>query len=200
MNDEKLRAIRALRNKIVHLPTSALKECGLSDYDISNLIIDGEIQRIKRGLYRWVESSIEYSEMAEVAQIVPAGVFCLYSAFAYWELSTYIPKQHTLAVPRHMRIPSLPPYPKIKVVKYNDVRYNTGITSAQEGNSVVMVYDLEKTVCDAIVHRNRIGLDLVKEILGNYVGKPQINIKLLTEYAKKMRIYGPVKTYFEVLL
>ncbi len=63
-----------------------------------------------------------------------------------------------------------------------------------------MVYDLEKTVCDAIVHRNRIGLDLVKEILGNYVGKPQTNIKLLTEYAKKMRVYGPVKTYFEVLL
>lgn len=198
MNEEKLRVIRTLRNAMSHASTQTLRNHGLNEFDIHFLVHNGMMERVKRGLYRWID--LDYNEMVEVSLIVPAGVFCLYSAFAYWELSTHIPKQYTLAVPRESHIPALPSYPSIKVMKFTGARFTTGIADERVGNDIVSIYDLEKTVCDAVIHRNRIGLDLVKEILEKYVSRPDKNIRHLTSYSRLLRVYGPIKTYLEVML
>ena len=107
-------------NKIIaeqglFVSADSIKQYGLNSYDINVLLAAGRLERIKRGLYTWKHSGREYNELAEVAGIVPDGVLCLFSALGFHELTTYIPKEHTVAILRTMRKPVLPPYPPIKI-------------------------------------------------------------------------------------
>lgn len=48
-----------------------------------------------------------------------------------------------------------------------------------------LITDIERTVCDAVKYRNKIGLDVCGEIIDTYLKKGNRNISLLHEYAKK---------------
>ena len=54
----------------------------------------------------------------------------------------------------------------------------------------VQIYDLEKSVCDAIKFRNKIGVDVSSEILKNYLKRQDRDLTKLNEYSHKMRIAG----------
>lgn len=49
---------------------------------------------------------------------------------------------------------------------------------------------MEKSVCDAVKFRNKIGVDVSSEILKNYLSRDDRNLTLLSDYSKKMRITG----------
>jgi hypothetical protein len=53
-------------------------------------------------------------------------------------------------------------------------------------------------VCDAIKYRNKIGTDVMAEILNAYLSSSQVNIDLLCRYAKELRVYSTLKQYLEV--
>ena len=59
---------------------------------------------------------------------------------------------------------------------------------------------MEKSVCDAIRYRNKIGIDVSSEILKNYLSRKERNITRLTAYAKSMRIAGILNKYLEIQL
>ncbi|MGE4282675.1 MAG: Abortive infection protein AbiEi [Clostridia bacterium] len=177
-----------------------LKSYGLNTYDIGLLLSDGRLERVKRGLYKWTHLQQEYNEMVEVAGIVPEGVLCLFSALSFHELTTYIPKEYNVAILRTMRKPVLPSYPPIRIVYLSKQRFDTGIIEVKIQGYKIKIYDLEKTVCDAVIYRNKIGVDIVKEVMERYILKPQKNLQRLTEYAEKLRIFKMIKTYLEVLI
>lgn len=52
----------------------------------------------------------------------------------------------------------------------------------------VLITDMERTVCDAVKYRNKIGLDVCGEVIDNYLKKENRNISLLHEYAQKLRV------------
>ncbi len=62
----------------------------------------------------------------------------------------------------------------------------------------VLITDLEKSVCDAVKFRNKIGLDVCAEIFHNYLAMPEKNISRLFEYAGQMRIKNTLKTYLQM--
>ena len=59
---------------------------------------------------------------------------------------------------------------------------------------------MEKSVCDAIRYRNKIGIDVSSEILKNYLSRKERNITRLAAYAKSMRIAGILNNYLEIQL
>jgi hypothetical protein len=59
---------------------------------------------------------------------------------------------------------------------------------------------MEKSVCDALRYRNKIGIDVSAEILRNYLSRKERNITRLTSYAKSMRIAGVLNNYLEIQL
>lgn len=183
-----------------YISTKDLKREGLNVYDINVLLEKGEIERVKWGLYRWTETQNEYHEMEEVSRLVPQGVLCLFSALAWHELTTYIPKVSAIAIPIKARKPVLPKYPPIKIYYFSDVRFETGIEIIHINGHPVKIYDLEKTVCDIILYRNKIGMDIVKEVMENYVGKRGKNVQRLMQYAEALRVLAILKTYLEVLI
>jgi hypothetical protein len=62
------------------------------------------------------------------------------------------------------------------------------------------MYNVEKTVCDMVKFRNKIGIDIVKEVLHNYVRRKDRKIHLLSQYARQMNIAGILSNYLEMLL
>ena len=85
-------------------------------------------------------------------------------------------------------------------IYYSKTRYDIGIEYIKTKNGNFKVYDMEKTICDLLFYRNKIEKEIIKEILNNYVKRNDKDINKLTNYAKQLRVYEILKTYFEVLL
>lgn len=65
---------------------------------------------------------------------------------------------------------------------------------------MVRITDVERTVCDAVKYRNKIGLDVCGEVIDNYLKRKDRNISLLHEYAGKLRIGTILTKYLETRL
>lgn len=179
------------------LTTRELKEAGVSYYSIQKLLQNGQVERIKRGVYRWSEG-IE-DEWLEVNKIVPQGIFCLFSIAVLFELSTFVPSQYHVAIPWKDKV-RLPDYPPIKLYFWKDAQYELGQTTHQRNEFELPVYDLEKTVCDFIKLRNKVGLDVTKEVIRSYLDRKDRNLNKLMDYSRRLKISSVVEKYIELLV
>lgn len=153
------------------------------------------IHKVRRGLYRWNELADGSEAMIEVCKLVPSGILCLLSAWHYYDLSTYIPHEHHVAINKNEKV-RLPDYPPIKLYFRDKTNYELGITD-RDG---IRIYDLEKSICDLIKYREKIGMDTVSEVLKNYLHRTDKNLDQLFKYAKVMRIELILKEYLLILL
>lgn len=145
----------------------------------------GEIVRVRQGIYALNEGLSK--QMIDVETVVPGGVLCLYSAWSHHELTTQIPQAYYIAVERSRKI-ILPEFPPIELSFVSRKIYELGIEEAEIDGLNVRVYDLEKSVCDAIKYRNKIGLDVSSEIFKNYLARKDRDISRLYEYGYKLRV------------
>lgn len=62
------------------------------------------------------------------------------------------------------------------------------------------ITDIERSVCDAVKYRNKIGIDIMSEIIDNYLHRTDRNLSRLTDYAKKLRVYVTLHQILQVKL
>jgi predicted transcriptional regulator of viral defense system len=167
-------------------------------YHLRKLIKNGIVSRVKRGLFRLNDSPRVFQE-AEVARMIPNGIFCTFTAWSYYELTTQISAEYHIAIPRTIKI-VLPGYPPVKLYYYGIETFNIGKTSAKINGSLVNVYDLERSVCDAVKFRNKIGTDMLSEILHNYIRRKDKNLDKLLKYATGLRISNTLKPLLQIML
>jgi len=180
--------------------THEISELGVNRYYLSELEKSGIITRIKTGLYKWNEYDFDFNfELTEVFIIAPKGVLCLKSALAYHGLTTYNPWQYEIAIERNNKV-AIPEYPPMKIIYFSKDLYNLGLTEVDMDGHKIRVYDKEKTICDCIRYRNKIGIDMVKESLHEYLKRKDRDFNKLVIYAEKCRVQKLVKEYFEVLV
>lgn len=177
-----------------------LKAFGLSLYKIAQLVKNGTLSKVNRFCYENMTYAGEESDFYYAAAYVPRGVICLLSAAAYHGLTTYIPGEIDVAIPRKTRVSTLPDWPTIVLHYYTDARHAFGIETICEGLNHFQVYDLEKTVIDIVHYRESIGIEEMREVLTSYLGRQESNVSKLTEYAKKMGCEKALRTYLEVLV
>ena len=67
------------------------------------------------------------------------------------------------------------------------------------GNEIP-AYDLERTICDVIRSRNKLGTETFLAALKLYATNPKKDLNKLNSYAKKMRVANVLRQYLEVLL
>ena len=174
-----------------------LLEKGVSYHDINKLLTSEVLIKLKRGIYKWV--TMDINELVEVAHIIPKGVFCLQTACFYYDLTTSIPSEFHIAIPDEQRV-VVPDYPPIKIYYWNNVPYHLGIQTVVVDNQNILMYDLEKTICDTIRHRHKIGFDVLKEVLKNYLNRKDRNLNRLNIYAKQLNIHNKVNDFIKILL
>ena len=145
----------------------------------------GTIVRVRQGIYALNEGLAK--PMIDIERLVPGGVLCMYSAWSQYKLTTQIPISYSIAVERSRKI-TLPEYPPIELFFLSKNVFELGVSEAVIEGFQVKIYDMEKSVCDAVKYRNRIGIDVSSEILRNYLSRKDRDITRLYAYANAMRL------------
>lgn len=170
---------------------------GINKYHLKKLVENGQVEKLQHGIYKLTE--YETHEFVEIKKIIPNGIICLYSAWNYYELTTYIPHEYHIAIERKSKI-KLPDYPPIKIYYWDSSILQIGVNKEVIDKVKIEIYDIEKSVCDAVKFRNKIGKDILNEILTNYLKSSNKNIDKLIKYAKLLRVELILKNYLDVLI
>jgi hypothetical protein len=161
------------------------------------LIDEGIVIRVKRGVYCYEDM---YSgTMIDIERVVPGGVLCLFSTWLHYELSTSIPQEYNIAIEKNRKV-TLPDYPPIHLHRWKKEYYELGVTTEKIYDFTVKIYDVEKSVCDAIRFRNKVGIDTVSEILKNYLKRQDKDLDKLVRYAKVLRIEKYVREIIGMMI
>lgn len=137
--------------------------------------------------------------MLDIERIVPGGVVCLYNAWSHYKLTTTIPPSFCVAIERKRKV-VIPPTLPVTLYYWKEENLSLGVTEAVLSGHTVRITNLERSVCDAVKYRNKIGLDVYAEIVRTYLRKEVRDLSLLTEYAKRLRVWSTLKNYLEIAL
>ena len=160
----------------------------------------GFLERLERGLYRLAElPEIGDPDLVTVALKVPAGVVCLISALAHHELTTQIPHEVSLALPRRSEYPRLR-FPPIRVYWFSDQAIASGVDTHTIDGIPVRIFSPEKTIADCFKYRNKLGLDVALEALRLYCKRRRPNLDAVMRYTKIDRVQNVIRPYLEAML
>jgi predicted transcriptional regulator of viral defense system len=163
------------------------------------LTASSRLEKVGRGLYRLPESALfEHDSLAVIATRVPQAVFCLLTALQFHELTTQLPRQIWIAMPRGSHLPRID-YPPVKMVQYSGAAYAQGIEDHERDRVLLRVYSVAKTVVDCFKHRNKIGLDVALEALREARERKKVSADELWCYAKICRVTNVMRPYLEAL-
>jgi len=164
---------------------------------LTRLTAAGLLVRIGRGLYRLPDSQgSEHESLVTIATKVPQAVFCLLTALQFHELTTQLPRQAWIAMPRGSHAPRLD-YPPIKMVQFTGEAYTAGVEEVERDGVKLRVYCVAKTVADCFKHRNKIGLDVALEALKDARAGNKASADEIWRFAKVCRVANVMRPYLE---
>ena len=162
-----------------------------------NSVIDGSVVRVRRGVFALPTAMA--NTMYDIGRIVPGGVLCNYTAWSHYGLTTQIPMYICVAIEQKRKI-KLPAYPPISLSYQSKEQLALGCERANIGGYDVNIFNMERSVCDALKNRNKIGMDVCAEIINNYIRRKDRNLNLLSEYAQKLRVGNVLHNYLQLAL
>ena len=173
---------------------------GISAVNVVNMCNAGFLARVSHGYYQLAEHDAP-SEVQLLATLIPKGIVCVESALFHYGYSDFTPRKWSIAVPRSMSrtkldvtVLALQPY------YVQSELYELGKTTDNFDGVMLSVYDRERTICDCFKYRSRIDNEIFIKELNAYVSDKKKNLKNLSDYAKKLRVYKKVTELMEVLL
>ena len=182
------------------LAVSDLLSAGFSYYKINKLVAEGKLIKLNNKMYENTAYSGEVSDFSVVSAYAPKGILCMMTAIRYYALTTYLPDSVDIAIERNMKISTMPEWPSINIWYFPEKRYNTGIVRIADAAGEYRIYDIEKTVIDILYYRNKVGIEETKEVLRNYLARPDRDLIRLRRYADTLGCKNILGTYLEVLL
>lgn len=181
------------------LRASDLDEMGVPRVYLTRLTASGQLERAGRGLYRLPESPLsEHESLVVIAAKVPQAVFCLLTALQFYELTTQLPRQVWIAMPRGSHVPRIV-YPPVKMVQFSGDAYAQGVEVFERDQVKLRIYGVAKTIADCFKHRNKIGLDVAIEALKDARSRRKVSADELWHYAKICRVANVMRPYLEAL-
>lgn len=194
---EKYKKIFLENNGILRVSTAI--RLGIPKYVIYNLVKHGELVKEGNGLYRIrAIEPLGDPDLVQVSLRVPKSVICLLSALYYYDLTTQIPHQIYIALPRDVKNPTID-HPPIRAFHFSEKSYLAGIGEQTIDGVKVKIYGREKTIADCFKFREKIGVEIAREALKDYLSQPRPNIQLLIKYAKVNRVENVMRPYLEAL-
>ena len=191
-----LREIAAPNGGIIDNKTASTH--GIPRWVLAKLCSEGILQRIARGQYIFFDDMQD--DLLSISKRSANLIFSHETALFLHGISDRVPFEHTVTVPSN-RVPSKAVLEECKVYYIKPELFELGKTplATPMGNNV-SAYDLERTICDVVRSRSKIGTETFLAALKAYAANPKKNLNLLDNYAKQMRLAGVVRKYLEVLL
>ena len=160
----------------------------------------GALEQLSRGLFRLSSlPKLGNPDLVSVSLKIPQGVICLVSALAFHDLTTQVPHQVYVALPRGTEPPRIS-FPPIRVFWFAGPAFTEGVEVHKLDGVSVRVYGPEKTLADCFKYRNKIGLDTAVEALKLYLERRNAKTNELLQYAAVCRVQKIIRPYLEALL
>jgi predicted transcriptional regulator of viral defense system len=172
---------------------------GIHPRTLYRLRDENRLVTVSRGLYRLADlPELSDPDLVSVATRIPQSVICLISALAFHEITTEIPHEVSIALPRTVKKPRLD-YPPLRVFWFSGESLTEGIEEHKIDGVTVRIYGPEKTVADCFKFRNRIGLDVAIEALKLCRERRGSTPRKLLHYARICRVERIMRPYLEAL-
>ena len=172
------------------LRTAQVLRAGIHPRDLYALRDAGVLETVSRGLYRLADlPPLAEPDLVTVALRVPKGVIAAISALHFHGLSTEIPHEVSIALPKGTSRPRLE-WPPLRVYWFSGAMYSSGIDTHERDGVTLRVYGAAKTVADCFKLRNRLGIDVAVELF---------TPAELLRAAKTCRVAAIVRPYLEAL-
>lgn len=153
--------------------TQDVAPLGLDSLDLGQLVEDGVIERISRGLYRLAEWPVtEDHSIAAVCARVPDAVVCLLTALRVHDIGTQLPHEVWIAIDRKARPPRFPEVPT-RVVRFNAAQLQYGVDEVRLEGVPTRITSPARTVADCFHpwKLRLIGKDVALEALRDAIKK-----------------------------
>ena len=179
------------------LRMSQALEGGTSRSVLYSMRDKGVIVQVSRGVYRLAELP-EHRELdlCIVSLRYPKAVTCLISALSFHDLTTQIPHEIYIALPRGSRAPTITT-PPVRHFFFSGQAYEAGIEDHELDGVRVRVYDREKTLADCFRFRNKVGMDVFLEALKLYKDAGNTRPGLIMDYARFCDVEKAMIPYLE---
>ena len=158
---------------------------------------NGKLVRVRKGVYALPYAFMD--AMIDVESVVPGGVVCMYNAWAYFGLTMQNPPTFCIAVDAKRKI-VFAQKQLITLYYWNEQSLTLGVEEVEFSSHKVRMTNAERSVCDAVRYRNKIGEDLCLEIIRTYLKRPDRKIGLMMEYAKALRVAKILGNYLNILM
>ena len=180
------------------IETKIAAQHGISKAMLHKLCKDDKIHRIVKGQYILPDDMQD--ELLSISNRSERIVFSHETALYLHGISDRTPFEHTVTAPSGC-IPSAAIKSECKVYYIKPELFELGktILKTPAGNNV-SAYDLERTICDIIRSRNKLGTETFLAALKLYAANQKKDLNKLNSYAKKMRVSNILRQYLEVLL
>ena len=180
------------------IETKIAAQRGISKAMLYKLCKEDKIHRIVKGQYILPDDMQD--ELLAISNRSERIIFSHETALYLHGISDRTPFEHTLTAPSGC-IPSAAIKAECKVYYIKPELFELGKTTLRTpaGNDVP-AYDLERTICDVIRSRNKLGTETFLAALKLYAANPKKNLNQLNTYAKQMRVEKVLRHYLEVLL
>ena len=199
-NSRFTRAATIFENHGGILRTAQALKAGIHPKTLYAMRDSGVLERISRGVFRLSDSPpLSNPDLVTVAARVPSGVICLISALSFHEITTQIPHDVHVALPRGAEEPRLD-YPPIRTYRFTGEAFTAGVDAYDLDGVSISIYSPEKTLADCFKFRNKVGLDTVVEAIRFYRERRSIKVDDLMRYAKICRVNRVMRPYLEAIL
>lgn len=199
-NSRFTRAATIFENHGGILRTAQALKAGIHPKTLYAMRDSGVLELISRGVFRLSDSPpLSNPDLVTVAARVPSGVICLISALSFHEITTQIPHDVHVALPRGAEEPRLD-YPPIRTYRFTGEAFTAGVDAYDLDGVSLSIYSPEKTLADCFKFRNKVGLDTVVEAIRFYRERRSIKVDDLMRYAKICRVNRVMRPYLEAIL
>jgi len=176
-----------------------LRQMGFNSSQVNKFANDGVLFKVKHGLYKTSDINLNHQSFVDIATAYPKAIITGLSALAYYNLTTYIPEKVSMALPRGYNAPKIK-YPPIETYYVSPKIFEADVNEVKDGKYKFRIYSMERTVCDAFRNRNKIGIDIAKEALTEYIRRKDKNIDKLYKTAVTCRIYSVMQPWMMAII
>ncbi|WP_368264456.1 type IV toxin-antitoxin system AbiEi family antitoxin domain-containing protein [Enterococcus innesii] len=168
---------------------------GILPMTLDRLVKSKQIEKVAPGFYAMKDTFIDELYLAQ--SVYSKGVFSHETALDIYQVGTYIPKKLNMTFPKGYNVP------KDRLEKYaiqphytTKETFELGLTEAESfyGNKIVL-YDLERTLCDMWNSRYTASAEVKQEALKEYMNSPSRNTSKLRKYMQILKSSKEMSAY-----
>lgn len=181
------------------MKSSQLFKLGVQPRILYAMRDNGLVLQEARGLYRLANEQVwSDPDLAVVSLLIPKGVICLISALYFHQMTTQIPHEVYVALPKDSEKPRIK-YPPTRFFWISPEPFQAGIENHKVDSVDIRVYSVAKTIADCFKFRNSIGMDVALEALREGLRQKKATFNEIQRFAQIDRVEKIMQPYLEAL-